>query len=248
MMVGSPPYRRCHTACAEEDRRGRFLHRVFGREDPAERGVGAEHGKEIRRDQPDAQLFRFRVAVERRGVRPDRAEAGEQRPALAQIVQLRARERRARVAGVGQVAPDEDQPRRVAERQRRDQHRVDAAEDGGVGADAERQRGDDDERDARRAHEAAARVADVLERGVDSVPHAATAHFLADRFHAVHLDERGAPCGSRLRAVADLSFDQLVEEAAQLLVQIVIQLVLPHERSPDAGEPPHRGHRERLRS
>ena len=57
----------------------------------------------------------------------------------------------------------EHQPLGVGERQRLEQHGVDDGEDRGIGADAERERGDGDRRKCRRAAQQPQRVADVLE-------------------------------------------------------------------------------------
>ena len=57
----------------------------------------------------DAELFRLGLTRERGGRRPDRAEVGEKRRPVAEILQLRPRERRPRVARRRQVAPDEHQ-------------------------------------------------------------------------------------------------------------------------------------------
>ena len=54
------------------------------------------------------------------------------------------------------------QPVRIAERQRRQQHALDDAEDGAVGADPERQRGQGHGGEAGRAAQHAQRVPDIL--------------------------------------------------------------------------------------
>ena len=62
----------------------------------------------------------------------------------------------------GGRAADMDEPVRVRERQRLEEHDIDDAENRGVRADGERERRDDDEREARRAEKTA--------RGVLKVP------------------------------------------------------------------------------
>ncbi len=56
---------------------------------------------------------------------------------------------------------------RTGIRQRAEQHGMDDAEDGGVGADAERERADDDSGEPRRAHERARRESGVLPEVVE---------------------------------------------------------------------------------
>src|SRR6185436_4897090 len=77
---------------AEENRGRRRLRLllVVGDEGPAERGVGAEDVEEIRRHERQAQLLRIAVAGERGRRRPDGAEAGEERAAVAQVLELGA--------------------------------------------------------------------------------------------------------------------------------------------------------------
>ena len=64
------------------------------------------------------------------------------------------------------VLPDDREPIGIAVRQRLQQQRVDDAEDRGVRADAERQRGDGDEAEARRAQQQPRAVAKVLKQDV----------------------------------------------------------------------------------
>ena len=57
----------------------------------------------------------------------------------------------------------------MRERQRPEQHRVDDAEDGGVHADAEREREDDDGSEAGPAAQHAQRVSNILEELIDYI-------------------------------------------------------------------------------
>jgi len=61
------------------------------------------------------------------------------------------------------VLPHHRQPVRIGIGERPEEQRVDDAEDGGVGADAERERGNGDEGESRRADQEARRVAEVLD-------------------------------------------------------------------------------------
>src|SRR5439155_13692389 len=67
--------------------------------------------------------------------------------------------------GALHVAPQLDEPIGIAIRERADAHRIDQAEDCGVAADADREREDGDEREARRLAKRTQRIPDVLPHG-----------------------------------------------------------------------------------
>ena len=73
------------------------------------------------------------------------AEGGQRLDARAQVLDLRHREVGVVDADAGRALADVDQPVLVAVDERPQQHAAHHAEDGGVGADAERQRDDDGE-------------------------------------------------------------------------------------------------------
>ena len=139
-MAGSLPYRRCQTAALSSTAVGGPSRIVTRFERASKGGLGAEQREEVGTHQTDAELFRVGLAGERGGGRPDGAETVEAGAALVEIQQLRTRQRRAGIALRGLVGPDEDETGWVAERQRLDEQRVGDAEDGRVGADAERER------------------------------------------------------------------------------------------------------------
>ncbi len=95
--------------------------------------------------------------------------------------------------------------------------------DGGVGADAEGERDDGDDREAGGFAEHASTVADVLPERFDRAlpPHVADP--LLHRLRAAHFDARGAhrlfPAHSR----AHLRFGHRIEVAAQLLVHLPLR-------------------------
>jgi hypothetical protein len=95
----------------EQHRCRRAVAFVVAGERSTERGIHAEQVEEVRRYQADAQLLGIAVAGESGGIRPDGPEVLETSGTIAQIDQLRRRERRARVAGPGHVGPDEHQAR-----------------------------------------------------------------------------------------------------------------------------------------
>ena len=85
------------------------------------------------------------------------------RPAVAPPVEeVRRRDRTVQPSFARPLLGDRHHPIRVGIRQRSPQHRVDNAEDGGVGADAERQRHQRDNREARLADEHPQAEPDVL--------------------------------------------------------------------------------------
>ncbi len=61
---------------------------------------------------------------------------------------------------------DRNELARVAIRQRREEHRIDDAEDRRIGADAEGERQQNDQRECRGVAQPARRVAEVVEQGV----------------------------------------------------------------------------------
>ena len=101
--------------------------------------LGAEHVEEVRWSRtPMRSCSGSASPVSAAVLAQMPPNVGKHAAAFAEILQLRAGQRRARITGARQVRPDEREAIRVAIRQRREQQRVDDAEDGGVGADAER--------------------------------------------------------------------------------------------------------------
>ncbi|HWT44914.1 MAG TPA: hypothetical protein VN085_03070 [Vicinamibacterales bacterium] len=123
-------------------------------------GAHAEHVEERRRDAGAGNLLG--IAAPREGEREvtDRGHPGKARRLRAEVHHPRGGERR-RLA-VGFPVPQEHDVARIGERQRTEQHGVDDAEDGRVGADADRQRQQRHDREARRPPQPAHRIVDVL--------------------------------------------------------------------------------------
>ena len=129
-----------------DDDDGRGADRVFffDAEEPAARRAHAEHGEVVPRDKPPARMFGFLAA--------HRAVDGD-------------------VEAPG--APDGDELLGMRQVELPKEHRVDQREDGGVRADAERERADDDSGEAGVPAQRAQGVAQVLAELVEDVGSAA---------------------------------------------------------------------------
>ena len=86
--------------------------------------------------------------------------------------------------------PDADQGLRVRIRERPDQDAVDHAEDGGVRADAQRQRQDDGSRERGSPSQAAKRMARIAHERFQERESSLVAIALLDGFHAAELQQR----------------------------------------------------------
>ena len=136
-------------------------------ESPAEKRLALQGREERRRHHERAHLLRLTA------VRQIRAAAGEER----RILDGRRLCLAIDVVGDGNAGlwqphqrihvPDEDQPFGVRIRERAQQHLVEQAENGGVCADAQRQRQDGDEGEQRLLAQGPERVADVMHGRLD---------------------------------------------------------------------------------
>ena len=118
---------------------------VLGAERASECALDAEHLKEVRGHERRAELFRISFAGERdRASRPNGAEVGAGAAAVAKVLEVWTGQRSTRVAQACLIEPDKYEAVGVPIGQRLEQHRAHDAEDGGVRADAERERDDDD--------------------------------------------------------------------------------------------------------
>ena len=131
---------------------------------PAVQRLRAQRREERRRRLGQEELvdMPFRSCRGRAGaVEPDVLEPG---CALAVLeIQLIRHAELLGLIGAGGRAGDVDEPVRVRERQRLEEHGVDDAEDRRVRSDGERERRDDDEREARRAAKTARGMLEVPE-------------------------------------------------------------------------------------
>jgi hypothetical protein len=138
---------------------------LVGRERPAERGADPEHVEIIRAHSHGGHALSFAVGDERGGPRTHDGNRLER--SASRAVVHGGREPDVRRGPVGVAIAERDQPvwRRI--RQRAKQRRVDNREDGGVGADAERQGEQRRGRESRSAREHPHRIAEVLHQHVN---------------------------------------------------------------------------------
>jgi hypothetical protein len=185
----------------------------------SERGVNAEHRVIVAGDGLHERELRL-AGDAHVGVR-DRTECGQPgQHGAAAVAAGQGRGRAGRegehVAG-GAVLAEDDQPARVGHRQRAQEHGVGEREDGGVGADAERERHHRDGGEQRIAAQAAHGVAQVASEVVEP----RQAALVADRVEALRQgaaphDGRAARIGRRRIAAARVLGRQL-EMRAQFL-------------------------------
>ena len=127
-----------------QHRRARRLRPVVAGVEQAAEHRPQAHDLEVRAaDDAGADHARLAEADHREADGGEVAEGGQRLDARAQVVDLRDRERGVLGADARRALADVDQPILVAVDERPQQHAADDAEDGGVGADAERQRQDD---------------------------------------------------------------------------------------------------------
>ncbi len=174
---------------------GRLLRPV----EAAELRPHAEHAREVAQRRRDADALRLAVARQRAVADPEPGDRLERVFARGQVQHLRYRERRVIEVERRDVLPHDVQPVQPFHRQRPEQHRVDQAEDRRVGADAERQRDDGEDREARRRAQRAPGVSQILQQAFHRFRSSGSL-----RREGVGLRRRAARCsacaGARARA------------------------------------------------
>src|SRR5262245_36098601 len=133
---------------------------VAGQQTSAERELQAEQVEQTIADADPSHFARFAGAEHRVNPAGKRLDLIEHSRLLAHAHEIRWRERVWRAVWIKRR--DAIQPWSIAVGQRREQHGLDDAEDRAVGANAERQRSQCDDGEARRAVQHAPRVADIL--------------------------------------------------------------------------------------
>jgi len=134
---------------------------LFGTEASPGGDRESEHVEQPAADEGGVDLARFAGPEHRHVTLIDRLDLLEDPRVGAHAHEVGCGERRvARAVGIQHL--HHVQPFGVAERQRFQQHAVDDAENGAVGADADAERHDDDERQARRSTERAEGVAKIV--------------------------------------------------------------------------------------
>ena len=151
---------------AEVEKRDAFASRLVFvcAEEPTERGLHAEHRQQLRRRLAGRDALRLAgVARQVRAVaRVVGRDVGCRTQRVAQVPHFGLGNRVLRDALSRKPAPDLHELLRAVEGERTQQHRVDHAEDDGVGADAERQREHGDGGEAGRLGQHANGVSKVL--------------------------------------------------------------------------------------
>jgi hypothetical protein len=118
------------------------------------------------------------------------------------------------------------------ERQAREQNGVGQAVDGGVRADAERECQDADSGESRAAAQHPRGITHVLHRRLDDADPARVATRFLRPVHAAEVASNDAPRLGGLHASRDKVLDLLLQVKAQLVVEFLLDLRLPRERSP----------------
>ena len=145
----------------------RFRLRLLFREAPAEERLAAERGEEGRRDRQGAKLLRL-SSFRKRGRPSGKERRVLDRRRLRLAVQI-VGDRHARLREPNQRirVPHEDQPLRVRVRQRPEQNLVQEAENGGIGANSQRQRHHGHQGEDRLLAQRADGIAKVLHGALD---------------------------------------------------------------------------------
>jgi hypothetical protein len=163
---------------------------------PPEQRLGAQRREERRRRLRQKKLvdLPFRARGGRTGaVQPDVFEPGD---ALAVFeVQFIRNAELLWLIGSGRGSADMDEPIRLRERQRLEEHGIDDAEDRDVRSDGERERRHDDEREARRAGKTPRRVREV--------PDPSFQHCLPPFSEGLRPSDPYTRCNGRLRDASD---------------------------------------------
>ncbi len=138
-----------------------------------------------------------------------------------------------------------DQAIRIGIRQRTEEDRVDEAEDGGVGADTERQREDRGERETGIAPQHAQRVADIPDERFDDGNPSLVADPFLGLFDTAELAERDAARIRLRQSAPQVIADTLVDVLPNLHVELSLdirstkQCLKPRTRGPPSIEDPH---------
>ena len=145
------------------------------------------------------------------------------------VVDIEDREAGVLDAGSGLAEEHEILAARVG--QRLQDHGVDDAEDGGVGADAERHGDDDRERVAFLLAQAARTIAHVLAEGLEQPREPGVADIVLDALDAAKRLARGAQRDLRAGATAHVFGRQHVEMELQLGVELVLHRAPANDRA-----------------
>ena len=202
---------------------------LFDGVDATERRLHAQRAIDVGGHRQAANLQRLAVEHDRESSRPHHAEMVEGAGALAPHDKVRGRD--AVSHGPASVCfPNCQHSIGLVVGQRLEEDRADHAEHGGGGADAERQRQQRGNCEARRAQQRAHAVSQVARECVEVRFPANVAHMILDRFGAAYLGPGSAQGRVMRQAVRDLGFDGGVQVRAQFLVELALD-----PASPDQG-------------
>ena len=221
-------------AGADQDHRRRARPVLVGGEVAPEHRLDAEHAEEVRRDELALEALRLADAGQAEALHARHRHRGEAAVLPLPVAEVEERDRAAPEVRLALVDRDQLLGARVRERLEEDaaHHR----EEGGVGADAEREGHDRDGGEAGAAPEDAQAVAQVLEQRLDEADAARVAVLLLDRLDAAEL-EAGAP--HRLvfaQAGAAVLVRLHLEVEAELLVELVLDGAAAEERAQAVAE------------
>ena len=182
------------------------------------------------------------------GVRPDQRQIltaqGDERLedlaiALKGVHVLAVHAERAPVSiGTAKGIEQPQDPIRFRERQRTKEHGVDEAEDGGIAADAERERQDHGHREPRRSPQQPQAEAEILPEHLHVRVPADRPDVFHEQRRAAEL-EAGSPLGRRRRhAALNVRGDGGVEVSAEFLIQLALVLMRTKQGADLGHEPP----------
>ncbi len=224
---------------AEQDDLACSRERFVFMEEAAHQRVHAEHLEEIRSDTDAGEGPGIAVAGELEVVAGGEGiVSGDVGVGLVALAELCIG-----VNGIGGGGPvavedlrtDPEQARGIAEGKRAQHERVDDAEDGDVGADAEREDEDGDEGEAAVAAQGAEGVAKILQEDVERGEAARGALLLARLLDAAEADEGQTAGFLGRKAAPEILFDGEVEVRGEFLLEVGVADGLVEEGT-DAGE------------
>ena len=151
-----------------------------------------------------------------------RSQAFEEIWFSLQIERLRARNSSADLSA--RIGVHEDETIGIGVRKLLPEHRVDHAEHGGVRTDDQRERGNDDEREARGPRQHAEPVSEVADERLESPADSTIADAFFYLLDAPDLDQRRASCSVRRQAAGGVIRRALVGECLQFVIQIAVEI------------------------
>jgi hypothetical protein len=209
-------------------------------------GTHAEHVEVRARDHEPAHLLDSAVNRELVAIHVERGNAAERPVVIAHQLEARIGWG-AGTAGLAAAVVDEDEPVGILDRQFLHQHLVHQAEDGRVGADAERERHRGDDGVGGRPAHRSQRVARIRPQIVEPPQAARIAHlFLNQRDVAELAPRRRLRVGGRHAARAQ-QLDLPLEVIAQLVIHLLLHACAAQERSDAETEGCPRAHEGALR-